>query len=155
VKKKKMWRRRRASCMNNQKFFKGDKKDKLMIRTKRACYSCGKYGHFIANYAYEHGDDDDKKKRKKKSYKRDKNYKNNPYGEAHIGKEWDSDEESSDFDSDGVVTMAIKGSFSSSSKHVFPNLNNEKYTCLMARESRRKVKFKSSPKYDSSDEEID
>jgi hypothetical protein len=102
--------RRISKLMNKQKFFKGDKKNKLRTRTKRACYNCGKYSHFIANCPYECRDEDDDKK---KSYKREKNFKKKPYGEAHIGKEWDLDEESSDSDSDGVATMAIKGSSSS------------------------------------------
>jgi chromosome segregation ATPase len=51
--------------------------------------------------------------------------------------------------------MAIKGSSSSSSKSLFLNLNKGKHTCLMAKESRRKVKPKASPpKYISSDDEI-
>jgi hypothetical protein len=87
---------------------------------------------------------------------KDKHYKKKTYGEAHIGNEWDSDDESSDFDSDGVATVAIKGSSSSSSKTLFPNLNKGKHTCLMARESMKKVKSKSSPpKYVSSDDEQD
>jgi hypothetical protein len=53
------------------------------------------------------------------SYKRDKHYKKKSYGEAHIGKEWNSDDESSDSDSDGVANMAIKGSSSSSNKSLF------------------------------------
>jgi hypothetical protein len=36
-----------------QKFFKRDKKDKFRIKTKRACYNCGKYSHYIANYPNE------------------------------------------------------------------------------------------------------
>jgi hypothetical protein len=54
------------------------------------------------------------KNKKEKSYKKDKQYKKKAYGEAHIGKEWDSDDESSDSDSDDVDTIAIKGSSSSS-----------------------------------------
>jgi hypothetical protein len=150
--------RRFSKLMNKQKFFKGDKKDKLRTRTKRACYNCGKYGHFIANCPYERRDDEDdkKKKKKEKSYKKDKSYKNKPYGEAYIDKVWDSDDESSDSDSDGVATVAIKGSSSSSSKSLFLNLNNEKHTFLMTKESRRKVKPKTTPtKYVSSDDKID
>jgi hypothetical protein len=83
-------------------------------------------------------------------------YKKKTYGEAHISKEWDSDDESSDSDSDGVATVVIKGSSSSSSKSLFPNLNNGKHTCLMTKESRRKVKPKTSPpKYVSSGDELD
>jgi hypothetical protein len=125
----------------------------LRTRTKRACYNCAKYGHYVTNYPHECRDEEDDKK---KSYKKDKHYKKKSYGEAHIGKEWDSDDESSDSDSDCVATMAIKGSSSSSSKSLFPNLNNGKHICLMAKESRRKVKSKtSSPKYVSSDDELD
>jgi hypothetical protein len=152
--------RRFSKMMSKQKFFKGDKKDKLRTRTKRAYYNCGKYGHYIANCPNEHWDEEDDKKKKKKkeekSYKKDKYYKRKSYGKAHIGKEWDSNEESSEFDSDGIATMAIKGSSSSSSKSLFPNLNNRKHTCLMAKESKRKVKPKTSPpKYVSSDDELD
>jgi hypothetical protein len=51
--------------------------------------------------------------------------------------------------------VAIKGSSSSSSKSLFPNLNKGKHTCLMEKDSRRKVKPKTSPpKYVSSDDEI-
>jgi hypothetical protein len=78
--------------MNKQKFFKGDKKDKLRTRIKRACYNNGKYGHYIANYPHERRDEENDKKKKKrkkkeKSYKKDKHYKKKSYGEAHIGKE--------------------------------------------------------------------
>ncbi len=146
--------------MSKQKFCKGDKKDKFRSKTKRAYYNCGKYGHFIANCPFEHRDDDDDKKKSKfyqrdKSYKKgDKHYKKKSYGEAHIGQEWELNDESSNSDSDGVATVAIKGT-SSSSKSLFPKLNKGKNTCLMAKESKRKVKTKglSSPKYVSSDDD--
>jgi hypothetical protein len=150
--------RRFSKMMGKQKFVKGDKKDKFKSKTKWACYNCGKYGHYIANYPHEpKEEDDDKKKRKKeKSYQKDKHYKKKTYGETNIGKEWDSNDESSDSDSDGVATVAIKGSSSSSSKSLFPNLNKGKHTCLMVKESKKKVKSKSAPpKYVSSDDELD
>jgi hypothetical protein len=149
--------RRFSKLMGKQKFFKGDKKDKSKSKTKRACYNCGKYGHYIANCPYERWkEDDDKKKKKEKSYKKDKYYKRKTYGEAPIGKEWDFDDESSDSDSDGVITVAIKGSSSSSSKSLFPNLNKGKHTYLMAKESKKKVKSKfSPPKYVYSDDKLD
>ncbi len=111
----------------------------MRTRTKRACYNCGKYGHFIANCPYERRDDEDdkKKKKKEKSYKKDKSYKNKPYGEAYIDKEWDSDDESFDFDSDGVTTVVIKGLSSTSSKSLFPILNKGKHTYLIAKKSKR------------------
>jgi hypothetical protein len=80
--------RRFSKLMSKQKFFKGNKKDKFKSKTKRVCYNCGKYGHYIANCLYEHREeDDDKKKKKEKSYKKDKHYKKKTYVEAHIGKE--------------------------------------------------------------------
>jgi hypothetical protein len=143
--------RRFSKMMSKQKFFKEDKKDKLRTRTKRTCYNCAKYDHYIANYPHESRDEEDDKK---KSYK-NKNYKKKSYGEAHISKEWDSNDENSDSDNDGVATVAIKGSSSSLSKSLFPNLNNGKCTCLMAKESRRKVKPKTSPtKFVFSDDEL-
>jgi hypothetical protein len=96
------------------------------------------------------------KKKKEKSYKKDKHYKKKTYGETDIGKEWDSDDESFDSDSDGVATIAIKRSSSTSSKSLFPNLNKGKHTCLMAKESKKKVKSKSfPPTYVSSDDELE
>jgi hypothetical protein len=102
--------------IKKRNFSKGDKK--IKSTTKRTCYNCGKHDHFIANYPFEHRDDDDDKKKsnpykKDKGYKRsDKPYKKKSYGEAHIGKEWDSNDESSNSDSDGVATVPIKGTSS-------------------------------------------
>jgi hypothetical protein len=129
-----------SKMMSKQKFFKGVKKDKFRTNTNRACYNCGKYGHYIANCPHEHREEEDDKKKKERSYKKDKHYEKKTYGEVHIGKEWDSDDESSNSDSNGVATIAIKGSSSSSSKSLSPNLNKRKHTCVMAKESKRKVK---------------
>jgi hypothetical protein len=146
--------------IKKNKFSKGDKKFKST--TKRTCYNCGRHDHFIANCPFQRWDDDDDKK-KSKHYKKDKGYKRSDkpykksYGEAHIGQECrESNDESSNSDSNGVATVAIKGA-SSSSKYLFPILNKEKNTCLMAKESKRKVKTKclSSPKYVSSDDDDD
>jgi hypothetical protein len=157
--------RRFSKMMSKQKFCKGDKKDKFRSKTKRAYYNCGKYDHYIDNCHHEHREEEDDNNNNNNnnnnnkmmmSYKKDKHYKKKTYGETHIGKEWDSNNESFDSDSDGVATIVIKGSSSSSSKSLFPNLNKGKYTCLMAKESRRKVKSKTSPpKYVSSGDELD
>jgi hypothetical protein len=145
--------------IKKKKFSKGDKKFKST--TKRTCYNYGKHDHFIAKCPFEHRDDNDDKKKikpyKDKSYKRsDRPYKKKSYSEAHIGQEWESNDESSNSDSDGVTTIAIK-EISSSSKSLFPKLNKGKNTCLMAKESKCKVKIKglSSPKYVSSDDDSD
>jgi hypothetical protein len=95
------------------------------------------------------------KRKKKKNYKKDKHYKKKTYGESHIGKEWDS-KMRVPTPIVMVATVAIKGSSSFSRKSLFPNLNKGKHTCLMEKESKRKVKSKSSPpKYVSSDNELD
>jgi hypothetical protein len=149
--------RRFSKLMGKQKVFKGDKKNKFKSKTKRACYNYGKYDHYITNCPYEHREeDDDKRKKKEKSYKKYKHYKKKTYGETHICKEWNFDDDNFDSNSDGVATIAIKGSSTSSNKSLFPNLNKGKPTCLMAKESKKMVKYKSSPsKYVSSDDELD
>jgi hypothetical protein len=144
--------------MKKKKFLKGDKKFKSTIN--RTFYNCDKYGHFITNCSFERRDNDDDKKKNKpykkdKGYKRsDKPYKKKLYGEAHTGQEWKSNDESSNSNSDGVATIAIKGT-SSSSKSLFPKLNQGKYSCLMVKGGKRRVKTKgiSSPKYVSSDDD--
>jgi hypothetical protein len=94
---------------------------------------------------------DDKKK--EKNYKKDKKFFKKKYnGEAHIEQEWESSDESSESKSDELATIAIKVK-SSLSKSLLPNLS--KHTCLMAKESKKKVKSNASspPKYISSDED--
>jgi hypothetical protein len=88
-----------------------------------------------------------------KDYKKDKKYcKKKPYGEANVGQEWNSNDESSKSESDEVTTMTIKGKISSS-KSLFPKLS--KHTCLMVKKCRKKIKSNtsSSPKYVTSDED--
>jgi hypothetical protein len=68
--------RRFSKLMSKQKFFKGYRKEKFRSKTKRACYNCVKYGHYIANSPYECREKDDEKK--KKSYNKDKHYKKKP-----------------------------------------------------------------------------
>jgi hypothetical protein len=113
---------------------------------KRSCFKCGKTGHFIANCPDNSSDQEQGKggkKEKQKSYRKAK-------GEAHIGKEWDSDCSSSDSDDEGLAASAFNKSF------LFPN---ERHTCLMAKE--KKVSVRETPKYttssddESSDDEVD
>jgi hypothetical protein len=120
--------------------------NKSKANGKRSCFKCGKTGHFIANCP-----DNDSDQRQEKSGKREKKkaYKK-AKGEAHLGKEWDSDCSSSDSDDEGLATSAFNKS------SLFPN---ERYTCLMAKE--KKVSVRETPKYttssddDSSDDEVD
>jgi hypothetical protein len=73
--------------------------NKNKTRGKRFCFKCGKTGHFIAQCPDNDDDQEQEKhgkREKKKVYKKAK-------GEAHLGKEWDSDCSSSDFDDEGLA----------------------------------------------------
>jgi hypothetical protein len=90
---------------------------------KRSCFKCGKSGHFIAQCLDNDNDQGQEKwgkKEKKKNYQKAK-------GEAHIGKEWDSDCSSSDCDDEGLAASAFNKS------SLFPN---EQHTYLMAKEKK-------------------
>jgi hypothetical protein len=115
--------------------YKGERNEKP--RSKRVCYNCGKNGHFIAQCPYERKEEDnDKRKKFDKVHKKDKKYTNKkPYGQAHVGQEWNSSDGCSVSESDEVETIAIKGK-TSSSKSLFPKLS--KHTCLMAKEGRKR-----------------
>ncbi|XP_025806787.1 uncharacterized protein LOC112885370 [Panicum hallii] len=100
--------------------------------------------------------DNDKKRKdnkEKKYFTKDKKFfKKKQSGEAHLGKEWGSDDESSNSDEEEVATLAFNKT------SLFPNLKdgtNITHTCLMARGGKRKVKTIpcSSPKYTTSDDE--
>jgi hypothetical protein len=119
---------------------------KSKTRGKRSCFKCGKTGHFIANCPNndsDQGQEKSGKKEKNKSYRKAK-------GEAHLGKEWDSDCSSSDSDDEGLAASAFNKS------SLFPN---ERHPCLMAKE--KKVCVRDTPKYtsssdeESSDDEVD
>ena len=82
---------------------------KTKAKGKRSCFKCGKIGHFIANCPDNDSDQEHGSKReRKKHYKKAK-------GEAHIGKEWDSDCSSSDSDNEGLAATAFNKS------SLFPN----------------------------------
>jgi hypothetical protein len=94
-------------------------------RSKRVYYKCGKFGHFIAKCPYTSDSDrDDDKKGKKKMEK--KRYYNKKGGEAHMGREWDSDESSSD-----AANIAVNKGL------LFPNVGHN-HKCLMAKDSKKK-----------------
>jgi hypothetical protein len=117
---------------------------KTKAKGKPSCFKCGKLGHFIANCSDNDSDQDQGIKREKtKNYKKAK-------GEAHLGKEWDSNCSSSDSDNEGLAAIAFNKS------SLFPN---ERHTYLMAREKKvctRNSTYASSSEDESSDEdEID
>jgi hypothetical protein len=119
--------------------------NKNKSKGKRSCFKCDKSDHFIAQCTDIDNDEAQEKgkKEKKKNYRKAK-------GEAHIGKEWDSDCSSSDSDDEGLAASTFDKT------SLFPN---EHHTCLMAKE--KKVHTRDTPKYtsssdeESSDDEVD
>jgi hypothetical protein len=97
--------------------------NKNKAKGKCSCFKCGKTGHFIAqcpDNENDQGEERHGKKEKKKSYR-------NAKGEAHLGKEWDSDCSSSDSDDEGLAASA----FNKSSL-----FSNERHTCSWPRKRR-------------------
>jgi hypothetical protein len=66
-------------------------------RSKKVCYKCGKPSHFIAKCHISSDSDRDDKRGKKKEKKR---YYKKKGGDAHVCREWDSNESSTDSSSD-------------------------------------------------------
>jgi ubiquinone biosynthesis protein UbiJ len=113
-------------------------------RSKRVCYKYGKPGHFIAKCPMssdsDRGDDKKGKKKEKKRYYKKKG------GDAHVCREWDSDESSIDSSSDEDATnIAINKGL------LFPNVGHK---CFMAKDGKKKkVQSRTTPKYTTSSDE--
>jgi hypothetical protein len=109
-------------------------------RPKKVCYLCGKFGHFIAKCSISSGSDrDDDKKGMKKEKKR---YYKRKGGDAHICLEWDSDESSTDSsDDEDATNIAVNMGL------LFPNVGHK---CLMAKDGKKKVHSRATPKYTTS-----
>jgi hypothetical protein len=113
--------------------------------SKRVCYRCGKSCHFITKCPYtSESDRDDDKKGKKKMEK--KKYYKKKGRETHMGREWDSDESSTDSSSDKDTTIiAVNKGL------LFPNIGHK---CLMAKDGKKKkVNSRATPKYTTSSDE--
>jgi hypothetical protein len=112
-------------------------------RSKKVCYKCGKPDHFIAKYPLSSDSDRGNDKRGKKEKKR---YYKKKGGDAHVYREWDSDESSTDSSSDEDATdIAITKGL------LFPNVGHK---CLMAKDGKKKkVKSRASTKYATSSDE--
>jgi hypothetical protein len=113
-------------------------------RSKKVCYKCGKPGHFIAKCPSSSDSDRDNDKRGKKKEK--KRYYKKKGDEAHVCREWDSDESSTDFSSDeDAANITVNKGL------LFPNVGHK---CLMAKDGKKKkVKSRSSTKYATSSDE--
>jgi hypothetical protein len=113
-------------------------------RSKKVCYKCGKPGHFIAKcpLSSDSDRDNDKKGRRKEK----KKYYKKKGGDAHVCREWDSDESSIDSSSDeDAANIAVNKGL------LFPNIGHK---CLMAKDGKKKkAKSKSSTKYATSSDE--
>jgi hypothetical protein len=104
-------------------------------RSKRVCYKCGKPGHFIAKCPMSSDSDRDNDKKGKKEKKR---YYKKKGGDAHVCREWDSDESSTDSSSDEDATnIAINKGL------LFPNVGHK---CFMAKDvKKKKVQSRATP----------
>jgi hypothetical protein len=103
-------------------------------RSKKVCYKCGKSSHFIAKCPLssdsDRGDDKKGKRKEKKRYYKKKG------GDAHVCREWDSDESSADssYDEDVANIAVNKG-------------------LLFPKDDKKKVKSRASTKYATSSDE--
>jgi hypothetical protein len=86
--------------------------NKKKTRGKCSCFKCGKTGHFIAQCPDNDNDHEQEKYRKKE---KKKNFYKKAKGEAHLGKEWNSNCSSSDSDDEGLAASAFDKS------SLFPN----------------------------------
>jgi hypothetical protein len=113
--------------------------------SKRVYYRCGKSGHFTPKCLYTSDSDRDNDKKGKKKMEKKRYYKKKG-GEAHMGREWDSDESSTDSSSDEDATnIAINKGL------LFPKVGHK---CLMAKDDKKKkVHSRDTPKYTTFDDE--
>jgi hypothetical protein len=110
-------------------------------RSKRVCYKCDKPGHFIAKCPMSSDSDRGEDKRGKKKEK--KRYYKKKGGDAHVCREWDSDESSTDSSSDeDAANIAVNKGL------LFPNIGHK---CFMAKnDKKKKVQTRTAPKFTTS-----
>jgi hypothetical protein len=112
--------------------------------SKKVFYKCGKPGHFIAKCPISSDSDrgDDKKGRRKEK----KKYYKKKGGDAHVCREWDSDERTTDSSSDeDAANIAVTKGL------LIPNVGHK---CLLAKDGKKKkVKSRASTKYATSSDE--
>jgi hypothetical protein len=99
--------------------------------SKRVCYRCGKSDHFIAKCPYKSDSDRDDDKKGNKKMEKKRYYNQNKGGEVHMGREWDSDESSTDSSSDeDAANVAVNKGI------LFPNVGHK---CLRISKTRRYI----------------
>jgi len=105
-------------CKRFKEFLKRQRKSKES-HSKRTCYECGETGHFMFNCPNKNKDNDEKKKENHKKKKNEsKSHKKSQKVQAHIGKEWDSNDSSTDSDNEDVMAKGRKVSSTSKSRNV-------------------------------------
>ncbi|RLN09989.1 hypothetical protein C2845_PM11G26420 [Panicum miliaceum] len=79
--------------------------------SKRPCYECGEIGHFMFNCPNKKNKENDEKKKENHNKKnnKSKSHKKSQKVQAHTGKEWDSNDSSTDSDDEGCK---VNGAFS-------------------------------------------
>jgi hypothetical protein len=111
--------------------------------SKKVCYRCGKSDHFIAKCPISSDSDRDNDKKGKKKEKT--RYNNKKGGDAHVCREWDSDESSTDSSDEDAANIAVNKGL------LFPNVSHK---CFMAKDSKKKkVHSRATPKYTPSSDE--
>ncbi|PUZ51010.1 hypothetical protein GQ55_6G128300 [Panicum hallii var. hallii] len=116
-------------------------------RSSKPCFGCKKIVHFIADCPEEKKKNKDTKE---SSFKRDKPRYRKHASEAHLGQEWDSNEESNS-DNEDVATMVFKTS-SSYQPILFEDLTDDEdqgpILCLMAKNMKVTSRNSSDDKLD-------
>jgi hypothetical protein len=107
-------------------------------------YKCSKPDHFIAKCP--NSSDSDRGNDKKGKKKEQKRYYKKKGGDAHVCREWDSDESSIDSSSDeDAANIAVNKGL------LFPNVGHK---CFMAKDGKKKkVHSRATPKYTTSSDE--
>jgi hypothetical protein len=105
-------------------------------RSKSVCYKCGKPNHFIAKCPMSSDSDRGEEKRGRKKEK--KKYYRMKGGDAHVCREWDSDESSTNSSSDeDAANIAVNKGL------LFPNVSHK---CFMAKDgNKKKVQPRTTP----------
>jgi hypothetical protein len=73
-------------------------------KSQRNCYECGDYGDFITECPKNKNKGEEEKKCKEKS----KEYKNKYQGRAHVGQQWDSNDEDEEPKKQGMASIAME-----------------------------------------------
>jgi hypothetical protein len=113
-------------------------------RSKRVCYKCGKPGHFIAKCPISSDSDRGVDKRGRKKEKKKRYYKKKD-GDAHVCRQWDFDESSTDSSDEDAANITVNKGL------LFPNVGHK---CFMAKDNKmKKVQSRTTPKYTTSSDE--